>query len=150
MTSGAFRRFDPVEKLTAKQKAFADAYVGPAKLNGTEAARIAKYKGSDGTLRVVAHENLTKPNVRAYIDDLLTADSMTAVEVLREISDVARSEWRDHLQIVTDPKTDEVVFVKMDLRSKVNALELLGKAHKLFTDKIESQNTVLIREYADG
>jgi hypothetical protein len=45
--------------LTTKQKAFALAWVdlrAKGKENGTEAARIAGYKGNDGVLAVQAHE----------------------------------------------------------------------------------------------
>jgi phage terminase small subunit len=54
--------------LTLKQQRFADAYVGEAKGNATKAAQIAGYKGTNETLRYVGCENLTKPNILAYIN----------------------------------------------------------------------------------
>jgi phage terminase small subunit len=49
--------------LTYKQQAFVDAYAG----NGTEAARIAGYKGNDVVLAQVAAENLRKPQIQKAI-----------------------------------------------------------------------------------
>ncbi len=43
--------------LTVKQQLFVNFYEG----NGTEAARLAGYKGDDNTLGQVAYENLRKP-----------------------------------------------------------------------------------------
>lgn len=130
---------DPRDKpLTPKEKRFADAYLGEAKGNGTQAVRIAEYEGkSDEVLRVIASRLLTKVNVRAYIDNVLTAESASAAEVLRELRDVAFSDWGAHLVEIRDPKTGELLFAKVDLGDKVKALELLGKHHKLFTDKVE-------------
>ncbi len=44
------------------------AYAGEARGNGTEAARIARYKGNDVTL--VAYENLRKPQIYDFIQQL--------------------------------------------------------------------------------
>ena len=53
------------EKLTPKQKAFAEEYVKNGG-NGTEAARKAGYKSP----RVQSAQNLTKPAVLNYIAEL--------------------------------------------------------------------------------
>jgi len=49
------------DKLTLKQQLFVEAYLGEAKGNATEAARIAGYKGNEITLAAVGAENLRKP-----------------------------------------------------------------------------------------
>jgi hypothetical protein len=67
-------------KFTAKQQSFIDNYIKT--LNGTEAARRAKYKGDDNTLGVVAHENLRKPKLRAEIDRRLKELAITDDEIL--------------------------------------------------------------------
>ena len=57
------------EPLTTKQSAFVDWYCSEAvRMNGTEAARRAGYSGSDATLRSIASENLTKPNIQVSIE----------------------------------------------------------------------------------
>ena len=57
-------------RLTRKQQLFVAAYVGEAKGNATEAARIAGYGGSDATLRQTGSENLTKPHIIAAVEEL--------------------------------------------------------------------------------
>jgi len=94
-------------KLTGKQRAFIAHYLET--MNGTEAARRAKYKGDDNTLASVASENLRKPKIRAAIDEALAKSAMSAPEVLARISAIAagdmgqfiglgESELRDHPQ----------------------------------------------------
>lgn len=53
--------------LTTKQEAFVAAYIGEARGNATEAARLAGYKGSDATLASVGAENLRKPQIASHI-----------------------------------------------------------------------------------
>ncbi|MEY8737184.1 terminase small subunit [Lactobacillus sp. AN1001] len=53
-----------MKKLTPKQKAFADEYIKTG--NATQAAIQAGY--SDKTARFSGAENLTKPNIKSYID----------------------------------------------------------------------------------
>ena len=58
--------------LTDKQLAFVAAYIGDARGDATEAARIAGYGNATtkpGTLAVIGCENLKKPNVAAAIDE---------------------------------------------------------------------------------
>lgn len=121
------------EKLTPKQRAFVDAYLGKARGNGAEAARIAGYSDPD----VSAFDCKRNPVIRAHIDAVLESRSLSAQEVLAELTDVARAEWRDFLRIITNPVTGDVVDAKILLGDKVKALELLGKYHRLFIDKVE-------------
>ena len=54
-------------KLTERQRRFIDEYMACG--NGTEACRRAGYsQNSETVLRVQAHENLAKPNIKAEID----------------------------------------------------------------------------------
>ena len=93
----------PVKKLTTKEKRFAEAYIGESKGNATAAARVAGYK--DGpSLRWTASDLLAKPHVRAYIDGVLDAETASAAEVLRELTDVGIAEWKNFLQVLPTPK----------------------------------------------
>jgi len=47
-------------RLTQKQRLFVEAYVGEARGNATEAARLAGYKGNSSTLGAVGYENLQR------------------------------------------------------------------------------------------
>lgn len=80
--------------------------------------------------------NRRNPILRTRIDAELKARAVTGPEVLAYIADVATSDWKHHIIVRTDPKTGEVIEAKMDLNSKVKALELLGKHYQLFTDKV--------------
>ena len=55
-------------KLTEKQKRFADYFIETG--NGTEAAKLAGYKGKN--LNRIAAENLSKLDIKNYIDEKLT------------------------------------------------------------------------------
>ena len=122
----------PHSDLTDKREAFIRAYVGEARFNGTEAARLAKFADPGKT----AYQLLKNPHVRARIDEILATQALSANAVLAELAAVASAEWRDFTETRRSPRGDE--YEVMDLSAKVKSLELLGKAHKLFTDKIEA------------
>lgn len=81
--------------LTPKQKAFADYYIECG--NSTEAARKAGY--SEKTSRSIGAENLTKPDISAYIAARMQAQNEARVasadEVLAFFSSVMRGEVKD-------------------------------------------------------
>jgi phage terminase small subunit len=119
-------------QLTPKQRRWANAYLGEARGNATEAARIAGYSDPE----VSGFDCKRNQAIRAYVDERLDAETLSSKEVLAELTDVARAEWRDFLLIRRD-KDGEILDVRMDLGSKIKSLELLGKHHQLFTDKID-------------
>ena len=77
------------KKLRGKQRAFIDYYMEKG-FNATEAARSAGYKGSQGTLRSIGSENLTKPNIAKEIDRRFAERAMTGNEVLSRLGEMAR------------------------------------------------------------
>lgn len=130
--------------LAVKAERFAVAYVGAARFNATEAARMVGYTDPEQ-----AGWRLKKVvEVRARIDELLDAETLNDKEVLRELTAVATAPTSHYMQVQhTDPETGEAVSVRQDYGSKVKALELLGKNRGLFTDKVEHSGGVLIRGY---
>jgi hypothetical protein len=110
----------PRATLTLKQKLFVEAYIGPARGNGKEAARRAGYAGNDATLAQVATENLKRPQILALINSRVEEVAMTADEILTELADIAR-----------------LPCPGPDASHKLKALELLGKHYGLFSDKRE-------------
>ena len=104
-------------KLTPKQLRFVEAYVGPARANATEAARLAGYKGNDVTLAAVGHENLRKPQVAEAVKERLeqTLGEFAADDVIRHVSNIAFSP-------------------KERTGDRLRGLELLGKYHALWTE----------------
>lgn len=85
------------KKLKPKQKLFADYYLTEAHFNGTEAARLSDYKGNNATLAAVAYENLRKPHIKKYIDERLSALTMSANAVLARLTEIAEGKVDDLL-----------------------------------------------------
>lgn len=91
-----------MDKLTPKQKAFADEYLKCG--NATEAARKAGY--NEKSARQIATENLSKPSISSYIaerqkqiEDSRIAD---VSEVLQFFSSVMRGEIKDRFEMDAD------------------------------------------------
>lgn len=121
-----------VRPLTHKQQVFINAYLGEARGNATEAARIAGYKQPV----VQGYENLRKPHIAALVREPVEAMGITVEKVLNELADIGFSPWRDFLIIKRNMKGEEVE-VRMDLTNKVRSLELLGKHLGMFTERVE-------------
>lgn len=118
-----------MDKLTVKQKAFADYYIETG--NATEAARRAGY--SKKTAAVIGTENLIKPNIKSYIDarlkELEAKRIASGEEVLQYLTKVMRGEEKDQFDL------------DASLQDRTKAAELLGKRHGLFKEKIEATVT---------
>ena len=101
-----------------KQKKFCDEYLKDR--NATQAAIRAGY--SKKTARSIGSENLTKPDIKAYIEqqfDLIHNDDIaSAEEVMEYLSATMRNKENGE-------------------RVRLRAAELLGKAHGIFTDKVD-------------
>jgi phage terminase small subunit len=140
--------------LTDKQTRFVDAYVGAANCNGTKAATLAGY--SPRSAYSQAGELLANPKIRAAIKERLDLFAMTAEEVLMRLSAHARGTLADFFDITEDGPVlnlqkaeaagrldlvEELTFTEHGPRVRLyraqNALQLLGKRHKLFTEKVE-------------
>ena len=131
-------------RLSVRQQAFIHAYLGEARLNATEAARIAGYRDPEQA----GYENRRKQEVRARIEERLAESALAAAEVLAELAAVARMDWREALQVRVDGR-GEVVEARLELRDKVRALELLGKAHGLFAERVQVHSTIDVRRLAE-
>lgn len=106
--------------LSKKRKAFINEYLKC--WNASEAARKAGY--SPRSAGSIGHEILQIPEVRQEIQQRLDEMKMSADEVLMLLSKRARN---------TGDK------------EQVRALELIGKHHKLFTDKGEIDGEITFR-----
>jgi phage terminase small subunit len=128
-------------KLTEKQKRFADYYIETG--NATEAAIRAGY--SQKTARFIGAENLTKPNIKKYIDDRLREIEdkriAKAEEVLKYLTSVMRGEETEEVVVVegTGEGASEARIIEKQVSAKdrIKAAELLGKRYSLFTDRID-------------
>ena len=125
--------------MTEKQKRFCDFYIETG--NAKEAAIRAGY--SEKTAKQIGQENLTKPDLRAYIDERLaelknerTAD---AQEVLEYLTAVMRGSVIKERLLVWGEGAQAVVDIDVGAKDRLKAAELLGKRHALFTDKVDLQ-----------
>src|SRR5690349_1845932 len=77
-----------MKNLTLKQKLFCKTYIDNGG-NGTEAVLNSGYRVKDGdrnTAAMIASENLRKPNIKNYIEELYKADGLNASKVEYEHS----------------------------------------------------------------
>ena len=128
-------------KLTLKQQRFADEYIISG--NATDAAIKAGY--SKKTARSIADENLTKPDIKTYIDEKLKELSDKKIadqqEVLAYLTSVLRGETQSEI-VVVEGQGEGVSRAKPmqkapDEKERLKAAELLGKRMGLFKDKLD-------------
>jgi phage terminase small subunit len=124
------------EQLTQKQRLFVESFIGDAAGNGRVAARMAGYSGDDNALSQRAFELVRNPKIAELIGVRVEAAVMRANEVLSELSAIAKADWQDFLEIRRD-KDGDVIDATLKLSDKIKSLELLGKYHKLFSEKID-------------
>lgn len=167
-------RFYKGNMLTGKQKKFAVEYVQC--LNATEAARRAGYQGGDASLSQIGYENLRKHEVSMFINEAFDDDIMSAREVLRRISQVARADIDDVVDskgnvdldkarergttgLIKSVKSRNIVSENSDifeietvLHDKMRALEILAKYHSLLVDRVRQEDwrTDIIKLYQEG
>jgi phage terminase small subunit len=127
--------------LTEKQQMFCDEYL--IDLNATQAAIRAGY--SEKTARKIGSENLSKPDIREYIDKRMAEKEARLIacqdEVMRYLTSVLRGESESEIVVVEsigDYLTEARRMKKApDEKERLKAAELLGKAHQMFTDKVQ-------------
>ena len=133
-------------KLNARQKAFCEYYVVSG--NATDAAIKAGYKEKNA--RKIGSENLTKMDIKAYVEELMqkleSERTASAKEVLEFLTKSMRGEIKEEVVVVegTGDGTSEARMVKkqIGLRDRIKAAELLGKRYRLYTDKVEVDGVV--------
>ena len=135
-----------MSKLTLKQQRFADEYIICG--NATEAAIKAGY--SRKTAGVVGAENLKKPNIKFYIDKRLEELKSEKVadqqEVLEFLTSVMRGEKTEQTLCSIGELGQQVIDIDIGAKDRIKAAELIGKRHRLWTDKQEiTQRTIEVR-----
>ncbi|WP_193064896.1 terminase small subunit [Oceanobacillus oncorhynchi] len=117
-------------KLTEKQKRFADYYIESG--NATESAKRAGYKGKN--LNRIASENLSKLDIKQYIDEQLEklADKriMKAQEALELLTSIARGELKEELYIPTDEGIKHIWKIP-DIKDRQRAVDSLLKRYPM-------------------
>ncbi len=144
--------------LTQKQQLFCEYYLGEAKGNIRKAARLAGYASSSDH----AYKLLRAPAIRAFIDARLAPLALKTDGVLRLLSeqasaslsdfvsfgedgavrlDLEKAERRGKLHLVKKLTLRPDGTVSIELVDTQGALALLGKYHRLFTERVELAQT---------
>lgn len=111
------------ERLTEKQKRFIDYYI--EKANGTEAAKLAGYKGNN--LNRIASQNLSKLDkyIKVKLQEKENNRIASQDEVLQYLTKVMRGEEKDQFGL------------DASLQDRTKCAELLGKRYGTFVEKKE-------------
>lgn len=114
------------DRLTEKQRKFVEAYIGEAKGNATQAARLAGYSGDDGALAVRGSENVRKSKIRQAINERLNDCELVASrEAIQEL-------FARYIFGLEEAAPKE----------RIRAAELMAKLHGMFVDRIEHSGEV--------
>src|SRR5699024_3408443 len=125
-------------KLTAKQRLFADEYIKSG--NATQSAIKAGY--SPKTVRSIGQENLTKPDIKSYIDakmaEIESRKIADAKEVLQFYTRVLREEETEEVAL---PAGDDVVTVekKPSMKDRLSAAKELMKRYPFNDPVVQTQ-----------
>lgn len=126
--------------MTKKQKRFCDEYL--IDCNATQAAIRAGY--SKKTAKQIGQENLTKPDLKNYIDEQLKKISdnniADAAEVMKYLTSVLRGESLSEVVVIEGDgdgySSARRIDKAPDERERLKAAELLGKRYSLFKDNV--------------
>lgn len=127
-------------KLTDKQKRFCEEYI--IDCNATQAAIRAGY--SELSARQMGTENLSKPSIREYINELQTRVKQTAPDKIADASEieqyltsVMRGEQREQTLKWIGEGAQTITDIDVSAKDRLKAAELLGKRYNLFTDTLK-------------
>lgn len=115
-------------KLTPKQQRFADEYIKSG--NAADAARKAGY--SKRSARSVGQENLTKPDIKQYIDERMAEIAskriMDATEAIELLTRIARGEEKETV-ISSTPEGVYESQKEADLKTRISAVKEILKRY---------------------
>lgn len=161
---GFKERIIMTDKLTNRQKRFCEEYIQD--LNGTQAAVRAGY--SPKCAKVIAAENLTKPNVKKYIENLqlgiTNRNQVTTDFLIKEFRSIAQDDIKNYLvfkkeknkvKVYLRPDIEKVdtkniqqisVYpsgeVKIKLYNRDNALDSLSRHIGFYNDRLTIESNV--------
>lgn len=124
------------KKLTAKQSTFIDAYLGEAKMNAAQAARIAGYKHPE----TQGAENLRK--LRPYIDEVMNKRHTEAIATQKEVQEFFTSVLRGEVKEEVVSSNGLVLEVPASTKDRLKAAECMGRAYGMFTERKEISGTM--------
>lgn len=129
-------------KLTEKQKRFADHFVETG--NATEAAVLAGYNPK--TARVIGAQNLSKLNIREYIDARIAEKDSARIakqdEILQFLTNILRGEVKEQFPLGLGMGEQQLVKKELDGKDRIKAAELLGKRYGMWVDRQQLEGAV--------
>jgi len=140
------------QDMTNLQRAWLEHYL--TNLNASASARLAGYNCSnEGSYRVIGHENLANPMIRAEIKRRLAELLPSPEETLQRLSDIAFANPGEYIgedglldvqALVNDGKGYLLRGMRpvrggiaYDMVDQLGALKLYGRYHKLFSDQVD-------------
>lgn len=128
--------------MNAKQRRFCDEYL--IDCNATQAAIRAGY--SKKTAKQIGQENLTKPDLKSYIDEQLeilhnqkTAD---AQEVLEYLTSIMRGEHTEQTLKLVGEGVQTITEIDVAAKERLKAAELIGKRYGIWKDNVDVKGAI--------
>lgn len=118
--------------LSERERRFVDAYMGEAAGNGTEAARLAGYKGKPKVLQVQASRLLSKAIVQSAMTERRTALESQSIADAKERRELLTIHARGENPVAaikaidTLNKMDALYVERHDVNMHVTLAQLLG------------------------
>ena len=137
--------------MTLKQQRFADEYIISG--NATGAAIKAGYSSKYANTN--ASKLLQNTAIKSYIDErlaqLASEKIATQEEVLTYLTSVMRGETQEQTLISIGELGQTITDIDVGAKDRIKAAELLGKRHRLWTDKVEADvsGTVVFANESD-
>lgn len=142
-----------VAKLTPRQQRFCDEYL--IDLNATQAAIRAGY--SEKTAKQIGQRLLTNVDLKNHIKERMAAKEKELIadsdEVMRYLTSVLRGKSEAHVLARDEIGAERILLKPPDEKERLKAAELLGKAHMIFTEKVQQEIDMdlnIVVDYGDG
>ena len=130
--------------LTLKQQRFADEYIISG--NATQAATLAGY--SKKTARSIGQENLTKLDIKKYIDERLEELESSKIakqdEVLQYLTSIMRGLETEQTLRGMGEGMQAIDDIEVSAKDRIKAAELLGKRYAMWTEKQEVTGDIAV------
>ena len=128
-------------KLNIKQQKFADEYIISG--NATEAAKLAGY--AKGSAKQTGNRLVNNSAIKDYIDKRLKELESEKIaeqnEILQYLTSVMRGEVTEQVPIMVGDGVQDVRDIKVSIKDRNKAAELLGKTNQMFTNKLDINST---------
>jgi len=124
------------KRLSAKQRAFIEHYVAGrngVRFNATQAAKAAGY--SERTASVIGYENLTKPYIKAAIDQRFSDLQMESDEILVRFTEQARGLYGKYIE--HDGRVNLMRMVQDGMEHLIKEVEVVQVAEGVTKTKVK-------------